>query len=335
MCDVNSDVKSAEKLVEEIHASPWGFPGRDNGKEFACQSRRYKRCKFNPWVGKIPGEENGNPYQYSCLANLMDRRAWWDTVRRVAESTEQLSMHTHITLHTSVPLCGHDPSVLGAAKASKSSPANLLLPAVQLLIRKRWETGGKIIPTCKFRPAPQCSVPHRDLLLETSVLAGDLSSAGVAHDSTNHSAKHRGIQFNQCDWVRFQQTPVQRLAEMLNERENESLVGKHNGHNRAVSHAQKLESTPALWQLVGCRPRAFPTVPIHSRVPKSLFCCQVRKHLLSLSFMFNRVGRGADYPGGEIEMEEMPACALSSLPLSLKGGHLSSGLFEAIRRLLL
>ena len=86
---------------------------------------------------------------------------------------------------------------------------------------------------------------------------------------------------------------------------------------------------------MGCRPRAFPTVPIHSRVPKSLFCYQVRKHLLSLSFMFNGVGKRADYPGGEIEMEETPACALCCLPLSLKEGHLSSGLFEAIRRLLL
>ena len=28
---------------------------------------------INPWVGKIPGGENGNPVQYSCLENAMDR----------------------------------------------------------------------------------------------------------------------------------------------------------------------------------------------------------------------------------------------------------------------
>ena len=31
------------------------------------------RCRFNPWVGKIPGEGNGNPLQYSYLGNSMDR----------------------------------------------------------------------------------------------------------------------------------------------------------------------------------------------------------------------------------------------------------------------
>ena len=29
-----------------------------------------------PWLGRYPGEENGNPLQYSCLENLMDRGAW-------------------------------------------------------------------------------------------------------------------------------------------------------------------------------------------------------------------------------------------------------------------
>ena len=31
-----------------------GFPGGVSGKEPACQCRRYKRCRFNPWTGKIP-----------------------------------------------------------------------------------------------------------------------------------------------------------------------------------------------------------------------------------------------------------------------------------------
>ena len=32
----------------------WGFPGGAGGKEAACQSRRCKRCRLDPWVGKIP-----------------------------------------------------------------------------------------------------------------------------------------------------------------------------------------------------------------------------------------------------------------------------------------
>ena len=46
-----------------------------------------------------PGGENGNPAQYSCLENTMDRGAWWAGVHGVTKSRtllKQLSMHTHI-----------------------------------------------------------------------------------------------------------------------------------------------------------------------------------------------------------------------------------------------
>ena len=49
-----------------------------------------------PGLGRSPGEGHGNPLQYSCLANPMDRRAWQATVHRVAKSRirlKQLSMH--------------------------------------------------------------------------------------------------------------------------------------------------------------------------------------------------------------------------------------------------
>ena len=37
------------------------------------------------------GGENGNPLQYSCLENSMDRETWWATVHRVAKSQTQLN----------------------------------------------------------------------------------------------------------------------------------------------------------------------------------------------------------------------------------------------------
>ena len=39
-----------------------------------------------PGSGRLAGEENGNPLQYFCLANPMDRGAWYATVHGVAES---------------------------------------------------------------------------------------------------------------------------------------------------------------------------------------------------------------------------------------------------------
>ena len=39
-----------------------------------------------PGLGRVPGEGNSNPLQYSCLENAMDREAWWATVHRVAKS---------------------------------------------------------------------------------------------------------------------------------------------------------------------------------------------------------------------------------------------------------
>ena len=37
-----------------------------------------------PGWGRPPGQGHGNPLQYSCLRNLMDRGAWWSTVHGVA-----------------------------------------------------------------------------------------------------------------------------------------------------------------------------------------------------------------------------------------------------------
>ena len=39
-----------------------------------------------PGSGRSPGEENGNPLQYSCLENPMDRGAWQAIVHGVAKS---------------------------------------------------------------------------------------------------------------------------------------------------------------------------------------------------------------------------------------------------------
>ena len=46
-----------------------------------------------PGSGRSPGVGNGNPLQYSCLGNPMDREAWRATVHGVAKSQTQLSAY--------------------------------------------------------------------------------------------------------------------------------------------------------------------------------------------------------------------------------------------------
>ena len=48
------------------------------------------RMGLIPGLGRSPGEGHGNPLQYSCLENPMDRGAWWAIVPRVAQSQTQL-----------------------------------------------------------------------------------------------------------------------------------------------------------------------------------------------------------------------------------------------------
>ena len=56
-----------------------------------------------PGSGRSPGEGNGNPLQYSCLENPMDRGAWRATVRGVTKSQtrlKRLNMHARIYVFT-------------------------------------------------------------------------------------------------------------------------------------------------------------------------------------------------------------------------------------------
>ena len=54
-------------------------------KKSACHTGN---ASSTPESGRSPGEENGNPVQYFCLGNLMDRGAWWDTVHEEVKETD-------------------------------------------------------------------------------------------------------------------------------------------------------------------------------------------------------------------------------------------------------
>ena len=64
------------------------FPGGSDGK---ASARNAGDPGWISGLGRSLGEGNGNPLQYSCLENSMDRGAWWATVHGVTKSRTQLS----------------------------------------------------------------------------------------------------------------------------------------------------------------------------------------------------------------------------------------------------
>ena len=115
-----------------------GFPWWLNNKESACNAIEVGSI---PGSGRSPGEGNGNPLQYSCLENFMDRGTWWVTVRRTAKSQiqlKQLSTHTCMeqrwaSLLAQSSACqyrrpGFDPRVGKMPWRRKWQPAPVFLP---------------------------------------------------------------------------------------------------------------------------------------------------------------------------------------------------------------
>ena len=65
------------------------------GKEFACHARDAGDTGSSPGSGRSPGVGNGNPLQYSCLENCMDRGTWCAVVHVVAQSMNWAAKHEH------------------------------------------------------------------------------------------------------------------------------------------------------------------------------------------------------------------------------------------------
>ena len=64
-----------------------GFTSDSDGKEYDCNAVDPGSISGS---GRSSGEGNGNPFQYSCLENSMDKGAWQATVHWVAKSQTQL-----------------------------------------------------------------------------------------------------------------------------------------------------------------------------------------------------------------------------------------------------
>ena len=83
------------------------FPSGTVVKNLPANAGDTKDSALIPGSGRSPGGGNGNPLQYSCLENPMDRGAWQVTAHGVAKSRARLSRQTHYTHTTfsSRPTC--------------------------------------------------------------------------------------------------------------------------------------------------------------------------------------------------------------------------------------
>ena len=75
-------LESPPGLKESTQLNDFHFSG-SGGKESACNVGDPDSV---PGLRRSPGEWNGNPHQYSCLENPMDRGAWWATVHGITKS---------------------------------------------------------------------------------------------------------------------------------------------------------------------------------------------------------------------------------------------------------
>ena len=90
--------KSQTWLSDWTELKGWG------GKESACQCRRHKRCKFNPWIGKIPWRKKWQPTpvflpgQFHGQRSLVGYSLWGCKELDMTEQSTHTCMHNWITL---------------------------------------------------------------------------------------------------------------------------------------------------------------------------------------------------------------------------------------------
>ena len=89
----NQKIKNKKNLkkIKKKKKEDKGFPGGSDGKESACNA---EDLTLIPGLGRSPGGGHGNPLQYSCLENPMNRGAWRASFhggRKELDTTEQLN----------------------------------------------------------------------------------------------------------------------------------------------------------------------------------------------------------------------------------------------------
>ena len=112
-----------------------------------------------PGLGRYPGEGDGNPFQYSCLENPIDRGAWRATLHRVSKNWTQLKCVSPQEPLRKTFDCNSSPFFKFHISLGPSifMPAGLCLPGLALVKRELWlpsiRTVSHLTPFLEFQPA--------------------------------------------------------------------------------------------------------------------------------------------------------------------------------------
>ena len=117
---------------------PRGFPGGADDKESAGNTGDLGSI---PRLGRSSGEGNGNPLQYSCLENSMDRGAWggyspWDC--KESDTTGQLTLSPQCHSDFSFSFFGHTTHHTGSQFPMSFPGIKLMPPALGAWSLKHW-----------------------------------------------------------------------------------------------------------------------------------------------------------------------------------------------------
>ena len=124
-----------------------------------------------PGSGRSPGERSGNPLQYSCLENPMDREAWWATVHGVTKESDSIEW---LTLSLSV----YGPSELFPGKmnplsgSGPNTPRHLFKCSLELM----WQPTSSLNAISSFPKIFRCCQLFAPIQMPMTVTGGLLSS---------------------------------------------------------------------------------------------------------------------------------------------------------------
>ena len=127
-----------------------GFPGGTGGKEPACQCRRHKTCRFDPWIGKIPWRRKWQPTPIFLPGESHGQRSLvgyspWG--HKELDTTERLSTHAYTSQSESAGCTGFSKIKIELLTSLKRWFFKVLIITQRSLKMQSRESAQ--LPTCK------------------------------------------------------------------------------------------------------------------------------------------------------------------------------------------